>query len=75
MSPIYLKMPLMLPVTLLPLQPVRWFWEVVHAFSETKKKRLLFFVTGSDRVPIKVRKGQEPRMYCPFLGSALSPRV
>ncbi|MEW5298074.1 MAG: hypothetical protein WDW36_001235 [Sanguina aurantia] len=34
-------------------EPVRWFWEVVLAFSEAKKKRLLFFVTGSDRVPIK----------------------
>eukprot|EP00195_Chlamydomonas_chlamydogama_P006855 CAMPEP_0202911740 /NCGR_PEP_ID=MMETSP1392-20130828/55763_1 /ASSEMBLY_ACC=CAM_ASM_000868 /TAXON_ID=225041 /ORGANISM="Chlamydomonas chlamydogama, Strain SAG 11-48b" /LENGTH=556 /DNA_ID=CAMNT_0049602365 /DNA_START=33 /DNA_END=1703 /DNA_ORIENTATION=- len=34
-------------------QVVRWFWEVVHALDEAKKKRLLFFVTGSDRVPIK----------------------
>lgn len=27
--------------------------QVVHSFSEEQKKRLLFFVTGSDRVPIK----------------------
>jgi hypothetical protein len=32
---------------------VRWFWEVAHALAEEAKKRLLFFVTGSDRVPIK----------------------
>jgi ubiquitin-protein ligase E3 A len=27
--------------------------QVVHAFNESQKKRLLFFITGSDRVPIK----------------------
>ena len=32
---------------------ITWFWEVVHAFSEEQKKRLLAFVTGSDRVPIR----------------------
>jgi ubiquitin-protein ligase E3 A len=25
----------------------------VHAFNDHQKKRLLFFITGSDRVPIK----------------------
>ena len=35
------------------LQVVRWFWETVHAMDEEGKRRLLFFVTGSDRVPIK----------------------
>ena len=30
-----------------------WFWEVVHALSYENKKKLLFFATGSDRVPIK----------------------
>ena len=35
-------------------QVVRWFWEVSHSLSEARKKQLLFFVTGSDRVPIKV---------------------
>jgi ubiquitin-protein ligase E3 A len=34
-------------------QVVRWFWEVCHALDESRKKRLLAFVTGSDRVPIK----------------------
>ncbi|PNH10977.1 Ubiquitin-protein ligase E3A, partial [Tetrabaena socialis] len=34
-------------------EPVRWFWEVAHALSAFSQKRLLFFVTGSDRVPIK----------------------
>ncbi|KAF9431462.1 putative E3 ubiquitin-protein ligase HTD2 [Entomortierella beljakovae] len=31
---------------------IRWFWEIVHAYDEKDKKRLLFFATGSDRVPI-----------------------
>ncbi|KAJ1966594.1 hypothetical protein IWQ62_002370 [Dispira parvispora] len=31
---------------------IRYFWEVVHAFTDEQKKRLLFFTTGSDRVPI-----------------------
>ncbi|EPZ32224.1 HECT-domain-containing protein [Rozella allomycis CSF55] len=31
---------------------IQWFWEVVHAFSEKEKKLLLFFTTGTDRVPI-----------------------
>ncbi|KAG9325799.1 hypothetical protein KVV02_005723, partial [Mortierella alpina] len=31
---------------------IRWFWEIVHAYEEKDKKRLLFFATGSDRVPI-----------------------
>jgi ubiquitin-protein ligase E3 A len=30
----------------------RWFWDVVHNFSMEQKKRLLMFITGSDRVPI-----------------------
>lgn len=32
---------------------VRAFWRVVHAMTEEQKKQLLFFTTGSDRVPIK----------------------
>ncbi|CAG8527024.1 7036_t:CDS:10 [Ambispora gerdemannii] len=31
---------------------IRFFWEVVHSFTEAQKKKLLFFTTGSDRVPI-----------------------
>jgi len=31
---------------------VKLFWEVVHSLSETEKKKLLFFATGSDRSPI-----------------------
>ncbi len=41
-------------------QVVTWFWEVVHGFSEEQKKRLLFFVTGSDRVPIKGLASLQP---------------
>ncbi|KAF6248565.1 ubiquitin protein ligase E3A [Scenedesmus sp. NREL 46B-D3] len=32
---------------------IRWFWEVVHSLDDAQQKRLLFFITGSDRVPIK----------------------
>jgi ubiquitin-protein ligase E3 A len=32
---------------------IRWFWEVVHSLSHERKRKLLAFVTGSDRVPIK----------------------
>jgi len=32
---------------------IRTFWVVVHSLSEEDKKKLLFFATGSDRVPIK----------------------
>lgn len=38
-------------------QMVRWFWEVAHSLSDAQKKKLLAFVTGSDRVPIKVGAG------------------
>ncbi|CAB4005468.1 ubiquitin- ligase E3A-like [Paramuricea clavata] len=31
---------------------IRWFWDIVHKFSIEQKKRLLMFITGSDRVPI-----------------------
>uniref|UniRef100_A0A0G4F3Q5 HECT-type E3 ubiquitin transferase n=1 Tax=Chromera velia CCMP2878 TaxID=1169474 RepID=A0A0G4F3Q5_9ALVE len=34
-------------------QTVRHFWEVVHGLSTEEKKKFLFFLTGSDRVPIK----------------------
>lgn len=29
------------------------FWEIVHSLDEENKRKLLFFVTGSDRAPIK----------------------
>lgn len=32
---------------------VKWFWEVADELSEKDKKRLLFFATGSDRVPLR----------------------
>eukprot|EP00042_Codosiga_hollandica_P052106 m.655503 g.655503 ORF g.655503 m.655503 type:complete len:577 (+) comp58421_c0_seq4:708-2438(+) len=36
-----------------PTDPViSWFWDVVIAFDEESKKKLLFFATGSDRVPV-----------------------
>lgn len=31
---------------------VNYFWETVHTWNEKQKKRLLFFTTGTDRVPI-----------------------
>merc|ERR1711977_393921 len=31
---------------------VRWFWDEVLGFPEVLQRRLLFFATGSDRVPI-----------------------
>ena len=32
----------------------RWFWDIVHGeFDEKMKKKLLGFVTASDRVPLK----------------------
>ncbi|KAI8907246.1 hypothetical protein EDD86DRAFT_227847 [Gorgonomyces haynaldii] len=31
---------------------VRYFWEIVKEFTDEQKKQLLFFTTGSDRVPI-----------------------
>ena len=42
---------------------VRCFWAVVHAMPEEQKKALLFFTTGSDRVPIKARRGALSRHY------------
>lgn len=32
---------------------VKWFWEVFnHEMNDEKKKKLLLFITGSDRVPV-----------------------
>jgi ubiquitin-protein ligase E3 A len=37
-----------------PQHPViRWFWDVVSGLSLERKKKLLHFVTASDRVPLK----------------------
>ena len=48
---------------------ISWFWEVVHGFTEAQKKRLLMFVTGSDRVPIKGLASLQP----PFVISRNGP--
>lgn len=32
---------------------IRYFWEVVHEMSLEDKKKLLFFITGSDRAPVR----------------------
>ena len=48
---------------------IGWFWEVVHGFTEAQKKRLLMFVTGSDRVPIKGLASLQP----PFVISRNGP--
>ncbi|CAF1079514.1 unnamed protein product [Rotaria sordida] len=31
---------------------IKWFWQVVEEMSSDKQRRLLLFVTGSDRMPI-----------------------
>ncbi|UJR25736.1 hypothetical protein I4U23_007086 [Adineta vaga] len=31
---------------------IKWFWQVVEEMSSEKQRRLLLFVTGSDRMPI-----------------------
>ena len=31
---------------------IRNFWEVVHSLSVEQQRKLLMFVTGSDRVPV-----------------------
>jgi hypothetical protein len=31
---------------------IKAFWEIVHTWSDEQKKKLLFFTTGTDRVPI-----------------------
>lgn len=30
----------------------KYFWEVLHTFTEEEKKKFLFFLTGCDRAPI-----------------------
>ena len=30
----------------------RFFWDVVHNFPEETKRKLLQFITGTDRVPV-----------------------
>lgn len=32
---------------------IRWFWQITLAMNEDEKKKLLQFVTGSDRAPIE----------------------
>ena len=34
-------------------QVIVWFWDIVHGMSLDQKKKLLMFVTASDRVPLK----------------------
>ncbi|KAJ3097588.1 hypothetical protein HDU96_000336 [Phlyctochytrium bullatum] len=34
-------------------QVIQWFWDIVHNMSLEQKKKLLMFVTASDRVPLK----------------------
>ncbi|CAF0972553.1 unnamed protein product [Adineta steineri] len=33
-------------------QFIKWFWQVIEEMSSDKQRRLLLFVTGSDRMPI-----------------------
>lgn len=32
---------------------IQHFWDIVHAMEPKDQKRLLFFVTGSDRAPVR----------------------
>lgn len=41
-----------LPVFIVAFSLIRWFWEVVEEMPMDKQRRLLLFVTGSDRMPI-----------------------
>lgn len=41
------------PVPHLPTQEVRWFWEVAQSLPPPRQRRLLAFVTGTDRLPIR----------------------
>lgn len=52
---------------------VKWFWEVVAGWTEAKQRKMLTFVTGSDRVPIAglssmkfviYRKGADSESLC-----------
>ena len=54
------------------LQVVQWFWEVVHGFNETQRKRLLAFISGTDRVPINGLAALSPRLTVTFNGSFAS---
>jgi E3 ubiquitin-protein ligase HECTD2 len=36
----------------LQISSSRWFWQVVEEMPSDKQRRLLLFVTGSDRMPI-----------------------
>ncbi|RHY34203.1 hypothetical protein DYB32_001086 [Aphanomyces invadans] len=37
----------------MPADLLEWFWEVVEAFSDEERARLLQFTTGSSRVPVQ----------------------
>jgi ubiquitin-protein ligase E3 A len=32
---------------------IQYFWEIVKSFSQTNKRKLLLFVTSSDRIPLE----------------------
>ena len=39
---------------MLPRQIIAWLWDIVHGvFDDAERRRLLFFLTGSDRAPVK----------------------
>lgn len=48
---------------------VKWFWNIIQSFSEEKKRSLLSFVTGSDRVPIRGFSALTPRFTISRAGS------
>ena len=39
---------------------LHWFWDIVHAWSAERVKKLLRFVTASDRLPIGCNKHRNP---------------
>lgn len=32
---------------------IKWFWEIIHEFTDQEKKDFLMFTTGSDRSPLR----------------------
>ncbi|KAJ3156240.1 putative E3 ubiquitin-protein ligase [Geranomyces michiganensis] len=48
-----------------PTEPtIRWFWDIVNGFTEDHKRRLLFFVTGTDRIPATGIQGMTFKISC-----------
>jgi hypothetical protein len=53
------------------MQVIGWFWSVVHSWDMARQRRMLAFVTGSDRVPIRGLRALSP----PFGASLWAMRL